>query len=39
VMVDASTPLKENAEIAFFPPVTGGWYVEINPNSGKRFWY
>jgi molybdopterin synthase sulfur carrier subunit len=24
VMVDASTPLKENAEIAFFPPVTGG---------------
>jgi molybdopterin synthase sulfur carrier subunit len=24
VMVDASTPLKENAEVAFFPPVTGG---------------
>jgi molybdopterin synthase sulfur carrier subunit len=24
VMVDPSTPLKENAEIAFFPPVTGG---------------
>jgi len=24
VMVDASTPLQENAEIAFFPPVTGG---------------
>ena len=24
VMVDASSPLKENAEIAFFPPVTGG---------------
>ena len=24
VMVDANTPLKENAEIAFFPPVTGG---------------
>jgi molybdopterin synthase sulfur carrier subunit len=23
-MVDASTPLKENAEVAFFPPVTGG---------------
>jgi len=23
-MVDASTPLQENAEIAFFPPVTGG---------------
>jgi sulfur-carrier protein len=24
IMVDASTPLKENAEVAFFPPVTGG---------------
>ena len=24
VMVDANTPLQENAEIAFFPPVTGG---------------
>ncbi len=24
VMVDAGTPLKENAEVAFFPPVTGG---------------
>lgn len=24
VMVDASTPLQENAEVAFFPPVTGG---------------
>ena len=24
VMVEASTPLKENAEVAFFPPVTGG---------------
>jgi len=23
-MVDPSTPLKENAEVAFFPPVTGG---------------
>jgi sulfur-carrier protein len=23
-MVDTSTPLKENAEVAFFPPVTGG---------------
>jgi molybdopterin synthase sulfur carrier subunit len=23
-MVDVSTPLKENAEVAFFPPVTGG---------------
>jgi molybdopterin synthase sulfur carrier subunit len=23
-MVDASTALKENAEVAFFPPVTGG---------------
>ena len=24
VMVDARTPLQENAEVAFFPPVTGG---------------
>jgi len=24
LMVDTSTPLKENAEVAFFPPVTGG---------------
>ena len=24
VMVDVSTPLQENAEVAFFPPVTGG---------------
>jgi len=24
VMVEANTPLQENAEIAFFPPVTGG---------------
>ena len=24
IMVDVSTPLKENAEVAFFPPVTGG---------------
>ena len=24
VMVDANTPLQENAEVAFFPPVTGG---------------
>jgi molybdopterin synthase sulfur carrier subunit len=24
VMVDANTPLEENAEVAFFPPVTGG---------------
>ena len=24
VMVDASTPLLDNAEVAFFPPVTGG---------------
>jgi molybdopterin synthase sulfur carrier subunit len=24
VMVDASSPLQENAEVAFFPPVTGG---------------
>jgi molybdopterin synthase sulfur carrier subunit len=24
VMVDANTPLLENAEVAFFPPVTGG---------------
>ncbi|MBU3577066.1 molybdopterin converting factor subunit 1 [Polynucleobacter sp. UK-Kesae-W10] len=24
VMVDANTPLQEGAEIAFFPPVTGG---------------
>ena len=24
VMVDASAPLQENAEVAFFPPVTGG---------------
>jgi molybdopterin synthase sulfur carrier subunit len=24
VIVDANTPLQENAEIAFFPPVTGG---------------
>jgi len=24
VMVDASMPLQENAEVAFFPPVTGG---------------
>ena len=24
IMVDASTPLKENAEVAFSPPVTGG---------------
>jgi molybdopterin synthase sulfur carrier subunit len=24
VIVDASTPLQENAEVAFFPPVTGG---------------
>jgi len=24
VMVEASTSLKENAEVAFFPPVTGG---------------
>jgi len=24
VMVEASAPLKENAEVAFFPPVTGG---------------
>ena len=23
-MVDANTPLQEGAEIAFFPPVTGG---------------
>jgi molybdopterin synthase sulfur carrier subunit len=23
-MVDASTPLQEGAEVAFFPPVTGG---------------
>ena len=23
-MVDPSTPLQENAEVAFFPPVTGG---------------
>lgn len=23
-MVDATTPLQEGAEIAFFPPVTGG---------------
>jgi len=23
-MVDTSTSLKENAEVAFFPPVTGG---------------
>ena len=23
-MVDAGTPLKEGAEVAFFPPVTGG---------------
>ena len=24
VMVDANTSLQENAEVAFFPPVTGG---------------
>ncbi len=24
VMVDASAPISEGAEIAFFPPVTGG---------------
>jgi molybdopterin synthase sulfur carrier subunit len=24
VMVDANTPLQDGAEIAFFPPVTGG---------------
>lgn len=24
VMVDESTPLADNAEVAFFPPVTGG---------------
>ena len=24
VMVDVNTPLLENAEVAFFPPVTGG---------------
>ena len=24
VMVDANTPLLENAEVDFFPPVTGG---------------
>ena len=24
IMVDANTPLLENAEVAFFPPVTGG---------------
>jgi len=23
-MVDPSTPLQEGAEVAFFPPVTGG---------------
>jgi len=23
-MVDAATPLKNDAEVAFFPPVTGG---------------
>jgi len=23
-MVDANTPLKDGAEVAFFPPVTGG---------------
>ena len=23
-MVDASTPIQEGAEVAFFPPVTGG---------------
>ena len=24
VMVDSSTPLSDDAEVAFFPPVTGG---------------
>jgi molybdopterin synthase sulfur carrier subunit len=24
VMCDAATPIAENAEVAFFPPVTGG---------------
>ncbi|MBN9425397.1 MAG: molybdopterin converting factor subunit 1 [Burkholderiales bacterium] len=24
VMADADAPLRENAEVAFFPPVTGG---------------
>ena len=24
IMVDPSAPLQENAEVAFFPPVTGG---------------
>jgi len=24
IMVDANTSLQENAEVAFFPPVTGG---------------
>jgi molybdopterin synthase sulfur carrier subunit len=24
VMADADTPLREGAEVAFFPPVTGG---------------